>query len=128
VSEQLVIDLARELYDRFVMGGWEPQDAYPQIRAMLSGEAPAQAAQSKLTTFRCDCGLNLLVEGQVVGKEFRASAAQAAQEEKNALIEKWFQAKRERRFEESDKIRQKLIDLNVDVQKVQNERLGPLKK
>lgn len=34
-AEQLVIDLARELYDRFVMGGWEPQDAYPQIRAML---------------------------------------------------------------------------------------------
>jgi hypothetical protein len=36
IDEQLVIDLARELYDRFVMGGWEPQDAYPQIRAMLS--------------------------------------------------------------------------------------------
>jgi hypothetical protein len=34
-NEQLVVDLARELYDRFVMGGWEPQDAYPQIRAML---------------------------------------------------------------------------------------------
>jgi hypothetical protein len=34
--EQLVIDIARELYDRFVMGGWQPQDAYLQIRAMLA--------------------------------------------------------------------------------------------
>lgn len=34
-AEQLVIDLARELYDRFMMGGWTPEDAYPQIRAML---------------------------------------------------------------------------------------------
>ena len=33
--EELVITIARELYDRFVMGGWEPQDAYPQIREML---------------------------------------------------------------------------------------------
>lgn len=36
-NEQLVVDLARELYNRFVMGGWEPQDAYPQIRKMLNG-------------------------------------------------------------------------------------------
>ena len=34
--EQFVRDIARELYDGFVMGGWEPQDAYPQIRAMLA--------------------------------------------------------------------------------------------
>jgi hypothetical protein len=34
-AEQVVIEIARELYDRFVMGGWEPQDAYPQIRAWL---------------------------------------------------------------------------------------------
>jgi hypothetical protein len=26
-------NLARELYDRFVMGGWEPQDAWPMIEA-----------------------------------------------------------------------------------------------
>ena len=34
-KEELVIEIARELYDRFVMGGWEPQDAYPQIREWL---------------------------------------------------------------------------------------------
>jgi hypothetical protein len=28
----LVIDLARETYDLFVMGGWEPQDAHLKIR------------------------------------------------------------------------------------------------
>lgn len=33
--EDLVITIARELYDRFMMGGWEPQDAYPQIREWL---------------------------------------------------------------------------------------------
>ena len=38
-NEQLVIDLARELYDRFVMGGWEPQDAHQQIREMLEAGA-----------------------------------------------------------------------------------------
>ncbi len=46
-NEQLVIDLARELYDRFVMGGWEPQDAYPQIRAMLAGSAQTGKAKEK---------------------------------------------------------------------------------
>lgn len=37
---QIVIDLARELYDRFVMGGWEPQDAYPTIARMLADASP----------------------------------------------------------------------------------------
>jgi hypothetical protein len=35
-SNELVIEIARELYDRFVMGGWEPQDAYPQIERWLA--------------------------------------------------------------------------------------------
>jgi len=39
-SEELVIEIARELYDRFVMGGWEPQDAYPQIRYWLGLAVP----------------------------------------------------------------------------------------
>jgi chromosome segregation ATPase len=34
--EPLVVEIARELYDRFVMGGWEPQDAYPQIERWLA--------------------------------------------------------------------------------------------
>lgn len=35
-QEGLVAEIARELYDRFVMGGWEPQDAYPDIREWLA--------------------------------------------------------------------------------------------
>jgi len=35
-ADQLVVEIARELYDRFVMGGWEPQDAYPQIERWLA--------------------------------------------------------------------------------------------
>jgi hypothetical protein len=35
-NEELVVDLARELYDCFVMGGMEPQDAYPGIRELLN--------------------------------------------------------------------------------------------
>jgi len=34
-EDELVVEIARELYDRFVMGGWEPQDAYPQIRVWM---------------------------------------------------------------------------------------------
>lgn len=33
--DDLTIELARELYDRFVMGGWEPEDAHGMIREML---------------------------------------------------------------------------------------------
>ena len=40
-KEELVIEIARELYDRFVMGGWEPQDAYPQIRKWLRSRGEA---------------------------------------------------------------------------------------
>jgi hypothetical protein len=35
-QEELVTEIARELYDRFVMGGWEPQDAHEQIREWLA--------------------------------------------------------------------------------------------
>jgi hypothetical protein len=40
-QQQLAVDICRELYDRFVMGGWEPQDAHSQVLAMLAGAAPA---------------------------------------------------------------------------------------
>jgi hypothetical protein len=35
-QQELVTEIARELYDRFVMGGWEPQDAHEQIAEWLS--------------------------------------------------------------------------------------------
>ena len=34
-EKTLVASLARELYDRFVMGGWEPQDAYAEIVKLI---------------------------------------------------------------------------------------------
>ena len=33
--EELAREICRELYDRFVMGGWEPQDAHAQLAALL---------------------------------------------------------------------------------------------
>jgi hypothetical protein len=38
-----VVTLARELYDRFVMGGWEPQDSYELIAAIFAGSTPAES-------------------------------------------------------------------------------------
>lgn len=32
----VVVGLARELYDRYVMGGWEPQDSYELIEDILN--------------------------------------------------------------------------------------------
>lgn len=52
----LVQDLARELYDRFVMGGWEPVDSYAWIskrlrEAELSGDSP-RPQESKVSIAR----------------------------------------------------------------------------
>lgn len=46
-KEELVIEIARELYDRFVMGGWEPQDAYPQIRKWLRFSSSLDLSDAK---------------------------------------------------------------------------------
>lgn len=35
----MAVGLAHELYDRFVMGGWEPQDAHAMISDVLKAEA-----------------------------------------------------------------------------------------
>jgi len=40
--DYLAIEIARELYDRFVMGGWEPQDGHAYLRAKLSEIADAE--------------------------------------------------------------------------------------
>jgi len=32
----LAIELCRELYDRFMMGGWEPQDAHSHVEGWLA--------------------------------------------------------------------------------------------
>lgn len=34
------IDLCRELYDRFIMGGWEPQDAHDEAAQIIAEHAP----------------------------------------------------------------------------------------
>ena len=36
ISENLVIDLARETYDAFVMGGLEPEALHAEIKRLLS--------------------------------------------------------------------------------------------
>jgi len=38
---EVVVSLARELYDRFVMGGWAPQDAYGIIERFAAHELAA---------------------------------------------------------------------------------------
>jgi hypothetical protein len=40
--EQLAVDLCRELYDRFMMGGWTPEDAHAEtiLRLQQWAEAP----------------------------------------------------------------------------------------
>jgi hypothetical protein len=41
-QNELVIEICRELYDRFAMGGWEPQDAHDWLRGRLGmGGEPA---------------------------------------------------------------------------------------
>jgi hypothetical protein len=45
--DDLVIDICRETYDRFVMGGWEPQDAHEMIREMLQARAAQAPAEGK---------------------------------------------------------------------------------
>ncbi len=39
------VGLARELYDRFVMGGWEPQDTYDLIDDVLEAYKSVQTAR-----------------------------------------------------------------------------------
>lgn len=53
-AEQHAVELGRELYDRFVMGGWEPQDAHKYIENTLIeyatsrvGELEKQLAQAQ---------------------------------------------------------------------------------
>jgi hypothetical protein len=67
--DDLVIDLARETYDRFVMGGWEPQDAHEMIRAMLNeynGARLERGAVADSGASARPCGKSL---GTVAGKE-----------------------------------------------------------
>jgi len=47
-SEDVVVYLARELYDRFVMGGWEPRDSFDLINDALraSGHACANCGRT----------------------------------------------------------------------------------
>jgi hypothetical protein len=41
--KEAAIDIARETYDRFVMGGWEPQDAHAEIAMIIAAHAPEPA-------------------------------------------------------------------------------------
>lgn len=39
-QEELVYEICRELYDRFMMGGWEPHDAHDWLRQTLQAAEP----------------------------------------------------------------------------------------
>jgi hypothetical protein len=69
-SEQLVIDLARELYDRFAMGGWEPQDAHQMIRDMLAASEITQAPQVCPGEDARECGKPEGRDYEIEGKEW----------------------------------------------------------
>jgi NTP pyrophosphatase (non-canonical NTP hydrolase) len=47
VVESLVVDLARELYDAFAMGGLEPRQVYGDIRAILARYACPKLENAK---------------------------------------------------------------------------------
>jgi ATP-dependent helicase YprA (DUF1998 family) len=51
---QLAIDLARELYDRFVMGGWEPQNAWTLIDAMIAASHDKVEPNAAPTCKHCE--------------------------------------------------------------------------
>lgn len=36
MTSSFTVGLARELYDRFAMGGWEPQDSYGLIDSIIA--------------------------------------------------------------------------------------------
>lgn len=58
VPRSIVVGLARELYDKFVMGGWEPQDSYELIEAVLNPMSPPDwscAARRHTGTDPVDC-------------------------------------------------------------------------
>lgn len=51
---QIVMDIARELYDRFLMGGWTPEDVYSWLEGKLGfTTTPAQTAPQGEAPQRC---------------------------------------------------------------------------
>lgn len=74
----LVQDLARELYDRFVMGGWEPVDSYAWIskrlrEAELSGDSPRPQESAIKRAARA---AHSLMNGRLYGKVEHANIHQ----------------------------------------------------
>ena len=46
-AESLAVDIARELYDRFVMGGWSPEEAHDYLRDILHGYAESRVKEAR---------------------------------------------------------------------------------
>lgn len=55
--EQLAVDLCRELYDRFVMGGWSPEDAHAETVSRLRGWSELRKTEQISDDLQCPkCG------------------------------------------------------------------------
>ena len=71
----LASEICRELYDRFVMGGWEPQDAHAQIAALLRSRmaelTPAIVASAgEASGYLCACDSPV---AKKIGQQLRAA-------------------------------------------------------
>ena len=61
-QEALVEKLARELYDGFIMGGWDPQDAYPILREAIRRTLEQAAKRRDWTPEEVAAALRQLME------------------------------------------------------------------
>lgn len=57
VPHSIVVGLARELYDRFIMGGWEPQDSYQLIEEILGSSGKESEKTYAFKQWRSDIAL-----------------------------------------------------------------------
>ena len=48
-------------------------EEWEQVLARLMVNFKNGAPDYKLTTYRCDCGVTLLIEGKVIGKEYQTN-------------------------------------------------------
>lgn len=75
-----VITIARELYDRFVMGGWEPQDAYPFLKEII-GESKERMGMETISKLRAEL------------KQVRAATrVETAPDDIEKLVRDWYYA------------------------------------
>jgi hypothetical protein len=79
-ARRLAIDIACELYDRFVMGGWEPQDVHKQLESQLAEYASSVNAALQRSDFQLRSSNDSLRTHNVELKELlRAAESKCAE-------------------------------------------------